>query len=81
MRASLTQLILGTAVATAMAVISVGAIGSAASRASTVEEAQINAPETLISQHESPFFDADAKLSDRQELRRLFFDGSRDRLR
>jgi hypothetical protein len=77
MRTSLTQLIIGTAVAIGMALISVGAIGSATSRASTVEEAEVNAPETLT----TPFFDADDRLSDRQGLRRIFFDGSRDRLR
>jgi hypothetical protein len=81
MPSSLTQLIIGMAVATGMAVVSAIAIGSAASLASTVEQAQVNAPETLTGHYESPLSDADARLSDRQQLRRIFLDGSRDRLR
>ena len=81
MPSSITQLVIAMAVAVAMAVVGVNAIGSTAGLASTVELAQVDAPETVTGGHESSLSDADPRVSDRQQLRRLFLDESRNRLR
>jgi hypothetical protein len=52
-------------------------IGSAA----VVEQAQVNAPQILVNRDESPLSKEDVRLADRQQLRRMFFDESRGRLR
>jgi hypothetical protein len=76
MPSSITQLVIGTAVAIGMAVVGVSVIGAAA-----VEQAQVNAPQILVNRDESPLSKEDARLADRQQLRRMFFDESRGRLR
>jgi hypothetical protein len=55
---------------TAIAVVGVSSIGSAGE----AEPPQANPPEILIKRVERP--DADARLADREQLRRLFFDES-----
>jgi hypothetical protein len=77
MPSSITQLVIGTAVAIGMAVVGVSVIGSAAA----VEQAQVNAPQILVNRDESPLSEEDARLADRQQLRRIFFDKSRGRPR
>jgi hypothetical protein len=71
MPSSISQLIIGMAVAGAMAVASVIAIGSAVAQ-STVEQAQVIAQEALTNRHESPLSETDFRLADRQQLRKIF---------
>ena len=66
---SITQLVIGTVVAIAMAVVSVSAIGSAAA----LEKPQVNASEILINRMESPLSQEDARIVNRERLRNLFF--------
>jgi len=73
MPSGITQLFIGMVVAIGMALVGVSAIGGAAE----LERAQANTP-GISTGHVEP--DADARLSDRQQLRRLFFD-ERERLR
>ena len=74
MRSSISRLVIGTAVAIALSIVGVGAIGSAAELES-IERAQV-APK-----HYESFSDADARLGDRQQLRRMFINESSDRIR
>ena len=78
MASSITQLVVGIAVAIGVAVVTVGPIGSAGasprSRSVIAQEALTNRPET-------PLSETDFRLSDRQELRGYFLDGSRERFR
>jgi hypothetical protein len=76
MPSSIAQLFIGTAVAVGLAIVGVSAIGGAAA----FERAQANAPATPAGQIE-PLADADAQLGNRLQLRRLFFDNARDRLK
>jgi hypothetical protein len=71
MPSSITQLAIGTAVGLAMAVAGVSVIGSAVAQ-SKVEPAQAIAHEALINRYESPLSEADLRLGDHQQLRRLF---------
>ena len=71
---SITQLVIRTAVAVGMSVIAVSAIGCA------VAQSPVVATE-VSGQKRSPLSDADFRLTERQQLRGYFFDGSRDRLR
>jgi hypothetical protein len=77
MASSITQLVVGIAVVIRVAVVTVGPIGSADAQ-SPIEiialEALTNRPETQLSE-------TDFRLSDRQELRGYFLDGSRERFR
>ena len=68
------QLVIGMVVAIGVAIIS--AIGSAA----VFERAHPSAPETPAG-GAKPLSDADVRLVDRQQLRRIFFDEPRNRLR
>jgi hypothetical protein len=69
MPGSITQFLLGTAVAIAMAAASVGVIGSAVAQ-SPIERIQAIAPEAG---HDATLHSAaDARLGDRQQLRRMF---------
>ena len=72
---SITQLIIGTAVA--MSVVAVSAIGSA----SPVGQAEVIGQEALTNRYGSPFSETDFRLSDRQQLRGYFLGGSRERFR
>jgi hypothetical protein len=77
MASSITQLVVGIAVAIGVAVVTVGPIGSAGAQSPIeiiAQEALTNRPETQISE-------TDFRLSDRQELRGYFLDGSRGRFR
>jgi hypothetical protein len=73
---SITQLIIGTAVA--MSVVAVSAIGFAVAQP-PVEPTEVSSQKALTNR--SPLSQADFRLTDRQQLRGYFFDGSRDRLR
>jgi len=66
MRSNITQLIIGTAVAFGM---------------SLVAPTQVMGQEGLTNRFESPISETDFRISDRQQLRGYFLDGSRDRLR
>jgi len=77
---SITQLVIGIAVAIGIAVVSVGAIGSAVAQ-SPIEKAQLTAQEALTNRPEPPLSETDFRLSDRQQLRGYFLDGSRERFR
>jgi hypothetical protein len=79
MPGSITQLVIGIAVAIGIAVVSVGAIGSAVAQF-PIEKAQLTAQEALTNRPEHPLSETDFRLSDRQQLRIHFLDG-RDRLR
>ena len=79
MPSSITQLVIGIAVAIGIAVVSVGAIGSTVAQ-SPIEKAQLTAQEALTNRPEPPLSETDFRLSDRQQLRIHFLDG-RDRLR
>ncbi len=76
MPSSIAQLITGVVVALGLALVGVSAIGAAAA----FERAQSHAVETPAGQVE-PLADVDTRLGDRQQLRRLFFDDARDRLK
>jgi Spy/CpxP family protein refolding chaperone len=78
MRSSIAQLIIGTAVA--MSVVGVSASGSAVAH-SPVGQAQVIGQEALTNRYGSPFSETDLRLSDRQQLRGYFLDGSRERFR
>jgi hypothetical protein len=73
---SITQLVVGIAVAIGVAAVPVGPIGSAGAQ-SPIE---IIAQEALTNRFETPLSETDFRLSDRQQLRIHFLDG-RDRLR
>jgi Spy/CpxP family protein refolding chaperone len=75
---SITQLIIGTAVA--MSVVAVSAIGSAVAQ-SPVGQAEVIGQEALTNRYGSPFSETDFRLSDRQQLKGYFLDGSRERFR
>ena len=77
MASSITQLVVGSAVAIGVAVVTVGPIGSAGAQSPIeiiAQEALTNRPETQLSE-------TDFRPSDRQELRGYFLDGSRERFR
>jgi hypothetical protein len=68
MPSSISQLVVGTALAMAMAALSVGAIGSAVAQ-SPPEQAR--AQETLTNRYEPPVSETDFRLGEHQQLRRL----------
>jgi hypothetical protein len=63
-----------------MSVVAVGAIGSAVAQ-SSVEPTQVIGQEALVNRYGAPLSETDFRLSDRQQLRGYFLDGSRDRFR
>ena len=75
---SITQLVIRTAVAVGMAVIVVSAIGCAVAQP-PAEATEVSAQKALTNRYQ--LSDADFRLTDRQQLRGYFLDGSRDRLR
>ena len=74
----ITQLVIGTAVAVGMSVTAVSAIGSAVAL-SPVEPTEVSGQKALAKR--SPLSEADFRLTERQQLRNYFLDGSRDRFR
>ena len=68
---SITQLVLGTAVALTMAVAGVSVIGSAVAQ-SPGEHVQVIAQETLTNRYVSPVSETDFRLGDHQQLRKHF---------
>ncbi len=75
---SITRLVIRTAVAVGMSVIAVSAIGCAVAQP-PVEATEVSAQKALPNR--SPLSQVDFRLTDRQQLRGYFLDGSRDRLR
>ena len=69
-------LIIGTAVAVGITVVAVTAVAQ-----SPVGQAQVIGQEALTNRYGSPFSETDFRLSDRQQLRGYFLDGSRERFR
>jgi hypothetical protein len=80
MRSNITKFIIGTAVAFGMSLITVTAIGTAVAQ-SPVAPTEVMGQEGLTNRFESPISETDFRISDRQQLRGYFLDGSRDRLR
>jgi hypothetical protein len=70
MPGSITQLLVGTAVAMAMALAGVSVIGSAVAQ-SRMQHIQASAHGSLIGHHQSPISDPDTRLADRQQLRKI----------
>jgi hypothetical protein len=77
MHSSIAQLVSGMVVAVGLAVVGVSAIGGAAA----FERAQAHTLEAPVGHQVEPLTETDARLGDRQQLRRLFFDDARDRLK
>ena len=63
-----------------LSVVAVSVIGSALAH-SPVELTQVTGQEALTNRYGSPFSETDFRLSDRQQLRGYFLDGSRERFR
>jgi hypothetical protein len=80
MRSNVTQLIIGAAVAIGMSVVAVSAIGSAVAQ-SPADPTQVMGQEALTNRFGPPISETDFRISDRQQLKGYFLDGSRDRLR
>ncbi len=74
------QLVIGTALATALSAVGISVIGNAVAQ-STVGRASVAGQDTVIGGYEFSISSAAARLGDRQQLGRYFLDGSRDRLR
>jgi hypothetical protein len=68
MPSSISQLVIGTALAIAMACVSVSAIGSAVAQ-SPVEHTR--AQEALTNRYEAPVSETDFRFGEHQQLRRL----------
>jgi hypothetical protein len=79
MAGSIRQLIIGAAIAVAMAAVGVSVIGSAVALPPAIERAQSSAPEP--SRGQTTLSGTVGRLSDQQEIRRMFIDGARERLR
>jgi hypothetical protein len=77
MHSSIAQLISGMVVAVGLAAVGVSAIGGAAA----FERARAQMLEAPVGHQVEPLADTDVRLGDRQQLRRLFFDGARDRMK
>jgi hypothetical protein len=75
---SITRLVIRTAVAVGLSVIAVSAIGCAVAQP-PVEATEFSSQKALTNR--SPLSQADFRLTDHQQLRGYFLDGSRDRLR
>jgi hypothetical protein len=75
--ASIRQLIIGTAIAVAISAVGVSVIGNAVALAPATERAQAGAPDSR--RQESHAFAG--RFSDHQQLRRIFIDEARERLR
>jgi hypothetical protein len=69
---SITRLIMGTAVAAGMSVVAISAIGGAVAQSSGQPR-----QETLTNHSTFPISETEFRLSDRQQLKGYFLDGSR----
>ena len=78
MQRSITQLIVGMAIAAAMAVAGVSVIARAAALTSAAERARAHAPD---SRRVSPPGETGARMGDRETLRRILLDESHYRIR
>jgi hypothetical protein len=67
---SITQFFVGTAIAGAMALVSIGVIGSAVAQ-SQIEQVQVS-QDPLINRSTFPVSETDLRLGDHQQLRKLF---------
>jgi hypothetical protein len=76
----ITQLVIGIVAAIGMAAVSISAIGHATAQ-SAREQIQTPPKGDLTNRYEPQSSELDFRLSDHQQLRRMFFDGSRDRLK
>lgn len=81
MRSGITRLITAIAAATGVAIVSASVAGHAAPPALTVEQTPVNELDVPTVDEQSARAEADARLSDRELLRRILLDGSRDRLK
>ena len=77
--ASIRQLIIGTAIAVAISAVGVSVIGNAVALAPAAQRAQATAPQPRGDQATLP--DIAGSLSEHQQLRRIFIDEARARLR
>jgi hypothetical protein len=77
---SITQRVIGIVAAIGMAAVSMSVIGNATAQ-SAREQPQTAPKGDLTNRYEAQSSELDFRLGDRQQLRRMFFDGSRDRLR
>jgi hypothetical protein len=68
---SITQLVIGTALAFAMAIAGVSVIGSAVAQ-SPIKQAQVIEQDALTNRYASPVSETDFRLGDHQQLKRLF---------
>ena len=80
MPSNITQLAVRMAVVIGTFFFAISEIGSALAR-SPVESAQVMGQEGLTNRYGSPTSETDFRISDRQQLRGYFLDGSRGRLR
>ena len=80
MQNNMTQLMIGTAVAIGMSMVAVSAIGSAVAH-SPEETTQVIGQKALLNHHGSPMSEMDLRLSEHQQLRGYFLDGSRDQFK
>jgi hypothetical protein len=81
MQSGIARLIIAIAAATGVAIVSASVAGHAAPPALTVEQTPVNELDVLTVDEQSARAEADDRLSDREQLRRILLDGSRDRLR
>jgi hypothetical protein len=81
MRSGTARLIIAIAAATGVAIVSAGAAGNPAPPTLTFEPTPVNELDVITVDEQSARAEADARLSDRELLRRILLDGSRDRLR
>jgi hypothetical protein len=68
---SITQLVIGIAAAIGMVAVSISTIGSAVAQL-TVEQTEVPAKRVLTNRDEPPLSETDFRLSDHQQLRRIF---------
>ena len=80
MPSNITQLAVRMAVVIGTFFFAISEIGSALAQ-SPVESAQVMGQEALTNRYGSPTSGTDFRISDRQQLRGYFLDGSRGRLR
>jgi hypothetical protein len=77
MTSSTPQLVLRAAIVIGIAALSVSVIVNSTAITPTVERGRVNAPAALTGRHGFPLSEMDARLSDRQQLRRIFIDDLR----
>jgi hypothetical protein len=77
---SITQRVIGIVAAIGMVAVSIGVIGNATAQ-SAMEQVQTPPKGDLTNRYETQSSELDFRLGDHQQLRRMFLDGSRDRLK